>query len=248
MAAYSSIGKIPKIKISSLGCLTNVGVHTKHLRQQKSQVVLSTTIVSQAFRMWQCVLADAIYTHTHPPPPPIKLCPVLVSLVFLHMFFCPSMVLHLILCILIFATIRQRPLAQIQDGKVSFPKPFSISIPLQSNRAAEPHCQAQKGRRTILHGGYLGSSISWVAHIQEEARQTATREANLPATKPDRQKFLNFCSAAPGRRLPAIVAPLPACPRTATLRLVLCPSLSRVSPFPFVLICLPSRAMGTKGF
>jgi hypothetical protein len=52
MAAYSSIGKIPKIKISSLGCLTNVGVHTKHLRQQKSQVVLSTTIVSQAFRMW----------------------------------------------------------------------------------------------------------------------------------------------------------------------------------------------------
>jgi hypothetical protein len=52
MAAYSSIGKIPKMKISSLGCLTNVGVHTKHLRQQKSQVVLSTTIVSQAFRMW----------------------------------------------------------------------------------------------------------------------------------------------------------------------------------------------------
>ncbi len=44
-----------------------------------------------------------------------------------------------------------------------------------------------------------------------------------------------FCSAAPGRRLPATVAPLPACPRTVALRLALCPSLSRVSSFTFVL-------------
>jgi hypothetical protein len=36
-------------------------------------------------------------------------------------------------------------------------------------------------------------------------------------------------------RHPATVAPLPACPRTAALRLALCPSLSRVSPFTFVL-------------
>jgi len=48
------------------------------------------------------------------------------------------------------------------------------------------------------------------------------------------------------------MAPLPACPQTATLRLALCPSLSRVSPFNFLLtcaqVCLSSIAMGTKGF
>ncbi len=55
------------------------------------------------------------------------------------------------------------------------------------------------------------------------------------ATKPGRQKIPTFCSAAPGRRLPATVALLPACPRTSALHLALCPSPSRVSPFTFVL-------------
>jgi hypothetical protein len=39
---------------------------------------------------------------------------------------------------------------------------------------------------------------------------------------------------------------LPACPRIMALRLALCPSLARVSPFTFVLTCLSSIAMGTK--
>ncbi len=49
------------------------------------------------------------------------------------------------------------------------------------------------------------------------------------ATKPGRQKIPTF------RRLLATGAPLPACPRTAALRLALCPSFSRVSPFTFML-------------
>jgi hypothetical protein len=52
-----------------------------------------------------------------------------------------------------------------------------------------------------------------------------------------------FCMVAPGRRPPATAAPLPACTRTAALRLALYPSLSRVSPFTFVLTCLHSIAI-----
>jgi len=63
----------------------------------------------------------------------------------------------------------------------------------------------------------------WVAHMREEARQTAARESDRPQ-KPGRLKIPTFCSATPGRRLPATVVPLPACPRTAALRLGLCPS------------------------
>ncbi len=58
------------------------------------------------------------------------------------------------------------------------------------------------------------------------------------STEPGRQKISNFCSAAPGRRLPATVAPLLACPRTSAL----CP------PFSFALTCLYSIVMGTKWF
>jgi len=73
--------------------------------------------------------------------------------------------------------------------------------------------------------------------MREEARQTAAREADRPAIghKTWQAENPDVLLAAPGRRLPAIVAPLPACPRTAALRLTLCPSLSRVSPFTFVL-------------
>ncbi len=46
-----------------------------------------------------------------------------------------------------------------------------------------------------------------------------------------------------GRTLLATVAPFPACPRTAVLRLALCPSLSRVSAFAFVLTRLHSIAI-----
>ncbi len=54
------------------------------------------------------------------------------------------------------------------------------------------------------------------------------------ATKPGRQKIPTIGSAAPGRHRPATVAPLPACPRTAALRLAFYPSL-RVSSFIFEL-------------
>jgi hypothetical protein len=69
-----------------------------------------------------------------------------------------------------------------------------------------------------------------------EGRSAADCRSRIrSATKPGRLKIPTFCSATPGRRLPATVVPLPACPRTAALRLGLCPSLSRVSPFTFVL-------------
>ncbi len=90
MAAFSSIGKIPmKDKLLRLfyKCWCP---HTKHLRQQKSQVVLSTSIVSQACGSVCC---EMLFTHT-PSPSPNQLCPVLVSLVFLHMFLCLCMVLR----------------------------------------------------------------------------------------------------------------------------------------------------------
>jgi len=51
----------------------------------------------------------------------------------------------------------------IDSGAGEKPASFSISIPSQSNPAAEPHgspaglhCQAEKGRRTIVHWGILG--------------------------------------------------------------------------------------------
>jgi hypothetical protein len=93
---------------------------------------------------------------------------------------------------------------------------------------------------------------SWVAHMKEEAWQTAAWEADLPtifyktwqAEIPD----LLLCCCSAGRCLPATVAPLPACPQTVVLCLALCPSLSEVSPITFVLTCLSSIAMRTKRF
>ncbi len=46
-----------------------------------------------------------------------------------------------------------------------------------------------------------------------------------------------------GRTRLATVAPFPACTRSAVLRLALCPSVSRVSAFTFVLTRLHSRAI-----
>jgi hypothetical protein len=53
-----------------------------------------------------------------------------------------------------------------------------------------------------------------------------------------------FCSAAPGRRLRAPGAPLPACPGTAALRFALCPSLSQSLDLCVGLCRVP---LGTKG-
>ncbi len=75
-------------------------------------------------------------------------------------------------------------------------------------------------------------------------RKICTRSS----TKPGRQKIPPFCSAAPGRRLPATVAPLPACPQTAAFRLALCPSLSRVSLFTFVLTCVHLPILHRHGY
>jgi len=77
----------------------------------------------------------------------------------------------------------------------------------------------------------------WVAHIKEVAHRLPREKQICPrsATNPGSQRIPTSCSAAPGRLLPVTVSPLPACQRTAALRLAICPSLSRVSPFTFVL-------------
>jgi hypothetical protein len=69
------------------------------------------------------------------------------------------------------------------------------------------------------------------AHEERKKRCRLPREKNVcprPSTKPGRQKIPNFISAAPARRLPATVAPLPACPRTAALSLALCPPFTHL--------------------
>jgi hypothetical protein len=68
------------------------------------------------------------------------------------------------------------------------------------------------------------------------------------STKLGRQKILIFYFVVLNRCLPATVAPLLACPQTVVLCLALSLSLSQVSPFTFVLNCLSSIVMGTKGF
>ncbi len=80
----------------------------------------------------------------------------------------------------------------------------------------------------------ISKCLSGRAHDGRKKRCRLPREKKVcprPSTKPGRQKIPNFISAAPGRRLPATVAPLPACPRTAALSLALCP------PFTFALTC-----------
>jgi hypothetical protein len=68
-----------------------------------------------------------------------------------------------------------------------------------------------------------------------------------PSTKLGRQKIVTFCFVALGRCLLAIIAPLLAWPQTVALCLALSLSLSQVSLFTFVLTCLSSIVMGTKG-
>jgi len=55
------------------------------------------------------------------------------------------------------------------------------------------------------------------------------------ATKPGRAENPDVLLGRTRPTSAATLVPLPACPRTAALRLALCPSLSRVSSFTFVL-------------
>ncbi len=91
----------------------------------------------------------------------------------------------------------------------------------------------------------------WVVHTKEKTQQTAMREVDLPlwsSTKPGRQKITTFCFVALGRHLSAIVTPLLTYPWIVVFRLTCSLSLSsQVSPFTFMLTCLSSIAMGTKG-
>jgi len=97
----------------------------------------------------------------------------------------------------------------------------------------------------------LGSN-SWVAHMREEARQTAAWEADPPTISHKTWQVENpdllLCCTAGRCQTPATVAPLPACPQTVVLCFALCLSLSRVSPITFLVTCLSSIAMKTKGF
>ncbi len=82
----------------------------------------------------------------------------------------------------------------------------------------------------------------WVAHMKEEARQIAVREVDPPAISHKTWQAENL-DVLLGRTRLATAAPFPACPRTAVLRLALCPSVSRVLPFTFVLNRLHSIAI-----
>jgi hypothetical protein len=70
--------------------------------------------------------------------------------------------------------------------------------------------------------------------MKEEARR-AKQICPRSSTKPGRQKIRLCALPHPADVCHATVAPLPACPRIAALRLALCPTLSRVSRFTFVL-------------
>jgi hypothetical protein len=75
----------------------------------------------------------------------------------------------------------------------------------------------------------------WVAHIKEAARQTAREKQIFHKTW--QAENLDFLLCHTRQTSACHVAPIPACPRTVALRLALCPSLSLVSPFTFVLTC-----------
>jgi hypothetical protein len=90
---------------------------------------------------------------------------------------------------------------------------------------------------TLVYNNFTG--VPWprlgLGHAHEGRSVTilCLPETDLPMifqkTWQGQKRKSTFRSTAPGRRLPATVAPLPACPRTVVLRLALCPSLSRVS-------------------
>jgi hypothetical protein len=72
--------------------------------------------------------------------------------------------------------------------------------------------------------------------------EDAVREADLPAIS-DKTWQAENPDVLLGRTRLATVAPFPACPRSAVRRLASCPSLSRVSPFTFLLTRLHSIAI-----
>ncbi len=82
---------------------------------------------------------------------------------------------------------------------------------------------------------------TFVAHMKEEAQHTAAREADLPVIFPKTwQAKKSWLSARSHTRHTSAChcsSPSDRRPWTAALRLALCPSLSRVSPFAFLLTC-----------
>jgi len=94
------------------------------------------------------------------------------------------------------------------------------------------------------NGKIKKANVAWQMGLAHEGRgaEDAVREADLPAISHKTWQAENP-DVLLGRTLLATVAPFPACPRTAVLRLALCPSLSRVSAFTFVLTRLHSIAI-----
>ncbi len=79
----------------------------------------------------------------------------------------------------------------------------------------------------------------WVAHMKEEAQQPREAALLTISHKTGSQKIPTFSSVTPGRCLPATVASLPTCPRTAALSLALCTHEFHRSPScSSVLTCL----------
>ncbi len=94
------------------------------------------------------------------------------------------------------------------------------------------------------NGKIKKANVAWQTGRAHEGRgaEDAAREAELPTMSQKTWQAENL-NVLLGRTRLATVAPFPACPRTAVLRLALCPSLSRVSPFTFVLSRLHSIAI-----
>ncbi len=88
------------------------------------------------------------------------------------------------------------------------------------------------------------ANVPWqMVHAHEgRGAEDAAREAELPTMSHKTWQAENV-DVLLGRTRLATVAPFPACPRSAVLRLALCPCLSRVSPFTFVLTRLHSIAI-----
>ncbi len=69
MAAFSSIGKIPKWKISSLGCLTSVSVHTPSTwDNRKVRWCYQPLLLVKLFTCGS-VCCEMLFTHTPSPSP-----------------------------------------------------------------------------------------------------------------------------------------------------------------------------------
>jgi hypothetical protein len=94
------------------------------------------------------------------------------------------------------------------------------------------------------NGKIKKANVPWQIGLAHEGigAEDAVREVDLPAISHKTWQAENL-DVLLGRTRLATAAPFPACPRTAVLRLALCPSVSRVLPFTFVLNRLHSIAI-----